>query len=132
MILDKLFGPAEVPPAFAGFPKEMALRPSQLRAAAAESALMIPDAMAMQSAYPGITQPVAIVAGDGDRIVDTGRQSQRLHAALPHSTLHVAGRTGHMVHHTATDLVLAAIDEVAGARGSLPAGSRAKRPELAA
>jgi hypothetical protein len=40
----KMFGPAPVPRKFDEFPKEMALRPSQIRASAAETALMIPDA----------------------------------------------------------------------------------------
>ena len=38
LLLRKLFGPSPVPKKFAGFPEEMAVRPSQLRAAAAESA----------------------------------------------------------------------------------------------
>ncbi len=37
-IMRKLFGPQPVPEKFAGFPKAMAVRPSQLRASAAESA----------------------------------------------------------------------------------------------
>jgi hypothetical protein len=40
-LLRKIFGPSSVPKKFEGFPEEMAVRPSQLRAAAAESALMI-------------------------------------------------------------------------------------------
>ena len=40
-------GPAK----FAGFPKAMAVRPSQIRASAAESALMVPDAFAAQGSY---------------------------------------------------------------------------------
>jgi hypothetical protein len=46
LVLRKIFGPAPTPRKFEGFPKEMALRPLQIRATAAESALMIPDAFA--------------------------------------------------------------------------------------
>ena len=41
LLLRKIFGPNPVPKKFAGFPEEMAMRPSQIRAAAAETALMI-------------------------------------------------------------------------------------------
>ena len=44
LMMAKIFGPRPVPRKFGAFPKEMALRPSQIRASAAESALMIPDA----------------------------------------------------------------------------------------
>jgi hypothetical protein len=37
------YGPEPVPKKFKGFPEEMAVRPSQIRAGAAESALMIPS-----------------------------------------------------------------------------------------
>src|SRR4029078_9593471 len=40
-MLSKMCGPRSVPEKFAGFPKEMAVRPSQIRASAAETALMI-------------------------------------------------------------------------------------------
>ena len=40
--MGKIFGPQPVPSKFAGFPKEMAVRPSQIRASAAESAIYDP------------------------------------------------------------------------------------------
>ena len=43
MMTAMIFGPKSAPAKFKQFPKEMALRPSQIRASAAESALMIPD-----------------------------------------------------------------------------------------
>jgi pimeloyl-ACP methyl ester carboxylesterase len=44
--IENMFGPKSVPAKFSGFPKEMALRPSQIKAGAGESAMMIPDAYA--------------------------------------------------------------------------------------
>jgi hypothetical protein len=41
-MLRKMFGPRSVPQKFQGFPKAMAIRPSQIRAGAAEAAMMIP------------------------------------------------------------------------------------------
>ncbi len=107
----KIFGPAPVPAKFDGFPKEMAFRPSQIRASAAETALMVPDAFARYQHYDELSMPIVIIAGEDDRLVDIDEQSARLHAELPRSTFHRISNTGHMVHHTATKIVMAAIDE---------------------
>ena len=116
LLMRKIFGPASVPPKFAGFPKEMALRPSQIRAAAAESALMIPGAIALRDDYADLKMPVAIVAGVEDLLIDIDAQSARLHGALPQSTLRRIPGVGHMVHQTATHSVMSAIDEAAGVK----------------
>ncbi|WP_187193682.1 MULTISPECIES: alpha/beta hydrolase [unclassified Methylobacterium] len=114
-MIRKLFSPAPVAATFMGVPSEMAIRPSQLRASAAESALMIPDALAMQSRYGELSMPVAIVAGSGDKMVDLDAQAKRLHRALPASSLHVVEGCGHMMHHTAPHEVMAAVDIIARA-----------------
>ena len=89
----------------------MALRPSQLRAAAAESAYMIPGAMALRNQYGKLAMPVAIIAGEEDRIVDTGWQSARLHRHIPQSRLHRVAGGGHMIHQSATERVWAAVQQ---------------------
>ena len=109
----KIFGPSPVPKKFDGFPKEMALRPSQVRASAAESALMIPGAFALRKDYARLKMPVAIIAGEEDRLIDIDKQSARLHHEVTQSTLRRVPGVGHMVHQTATDSVMAAIDEAA-------------------
>ena len=53
LMMAKIFGPRSVPEKFEAFPKEMALRPSQIRASAAESALMIPDAFQLAQSVRG-------------------------------------------------------------------------------
>jgi len=116
LFMRKMFGPAPVPRKFDEFPKEMALRPSQIRASAAETALMIPDAFALRKRYADLKMPVVIIAGEEDRLIDIDKQSARLHEDVTHSTLHRVPGAGHMVHQTATDAVMAAIDQAAGAR----------------
>jgi pimeloyl-ACP methyl ester carboxylesterase len=115
LFMRRIFGPAPVPRKFDGFPKEMALRPSQIRASAAESALMVPDAFASQKDYANLKMPVVIVAGEEDRLIDINKQSARLHRHISQSTLHRIPGVGHMVHQTATIAVMAAIDEAAAA-----------------
>jgi pimeloyl-ACP methyl ester carboxylesterase len=111
-LMRKIFSPAPIPLKFRRFSKGMSLRPSQLRASAAESGLLIPDAIAASSKHGKVGIPVAIVAGLSDRVVDTRRQSVRLHHDIPGSRLHLVEGAGHMVHQTATHRVMAAIEEV--------------------
>lgn len=121
-ILRKMFGPSPAPAKFDGFPAEMLFRPATLLAGAAESALMIPDAVAAQPHYAEIKMPVAIVAGDADKILDTALQSARLHEELPHSTFDRVAGVGHMIHQIEPERVLYAIDKASG-RTSRPVTS---------
>jgi pimeloyl-ACP methyl ester carboxylesterase len=118
LVMAKIFGPRSVPAKFEGFPKEMALRPSQIHASAAESALMIPDAFHSSDEYANLKMPVVIVAGAKDRLVDIDAQSSRLHSDVPQSKFHRVPETGHMIHQTATGVVMSAINEVAGDRST--------------
>ena len=113
-LLRRLFGPEATPQAFKDrYPVWMSLRPSQLRASAAESAMMIPQAALLLRHQRDLRLPVGIVAGEKDRWVMTGWQSRRLHNRLPGSRLHVVPNAGHMVHHSAPQAVLRAVDEIA-------------------
>ena len=113
MVMGKIFGPKSVPEKFEGFPKEMALRPSQIRAAAAESTMMIPDAFRTRYQYADLKMPVVIIAGDKDGLIDTDTQSARLHSDISQSRFHRIPGNGHMIQQTATDELMAAISEVA-------------------
>lgn len=116
MVYRKLFAPSPVARRFASeFPLELAVRPSQIRASAAETALMIPGAAGLAEHYPELTIPVAVVAGLGDKIVDCDRQAGRLGAELPQSMLRKVPDAGHMVHHIVPEQVAAVILDVARA-----------------
>ena len=118
LILKKLFGPSPVPKRFRAFPTWMALRPSLLRAGAAESALMVPGAAALRRRYNELKLPVYIIAGEDDRIVNPHRQSARLHDSIPQSEFRLMAGVGHMVHHTACDQVMDLIEQAAGSSSS--------------
>ena len=113
VLLKKMFGPSPVPPRFHAFPLWMSLRPSQLRAAAAESALMVPAAFTLRRRYRELSMPVIVVAGTGDRIANAQAQSVRLHHELPGSELRLAAGAGHMIHHLLPSEAMAAIDMAA-------------------
>lgn len=111
LLMRKIFGPAPVPDKFRHFPREMAVRPSQLRAEAAESALLIPTAAATAGRYRTLEMPVVIIAGAQDQLIDPDRQSRQLHQAIAHSRFHLIPGGGHMVHQTHTKTVMDAVNQ---------------------
>jgi pimeloyl-ACP methyl ester carboxylesterase len=122
LLVRRAFGPSAVPPRFSAFPLWLTLRPSQLRASAGESALMIPSAITLMRRYGELTMPVAIVAGDSDRIAGSHYHSVHLHEKLKQSDLHLAPGVGHMVHYVAPHQVMAAINSAAEAAESNKTG----------
>jgi pimeloyl-ACP methyl ester carboxylesterase len=126
-----MFAPASVPERFDRlFPKELMVRPIQLRASAEDAALMPPSAMELQEHYRDLKLPVVILTGGDDQIADVGRQSKRLHEEIPQSEFIALPGLGHMVHHLAPDQVIKAIDRAAHlAHASSPAQqASARRP----
>jgi hypothetical protein len=110
-LISNLFRPCKVPGKWCGFSREMALRPSQLRASAEESAMMVPTVRNMSAEYRQIAVPVSLICGAGDQVVDP-KQSSKLHKMIADSCLATLLFNGHMVHQTATSQVLSAIDEI--------------------
>lgn len=120
LAVKRIFSPAPVPESFKRLPVWMMLRPSQLRASAAESALMIPSAMKLAKRYSELTMPVRIVVGKGDKIAVAGHNSERLDEALSDSRIDVEHNVGHMVHYARPDDVIKAIDSVHAGAGMGP------------
>ena len=112
-IIRRVFEPAPVPERFDRlFPKEMMLRPSQLRASAGDTGLMVPAATELQARYRELKMPVTIMTGGDDKIADVGRQSRRLHEELSQSRFISLPGLGHMVHHLAPDQAMQAVEQV--------------------
>jgi pimeloyl-ACP methyl ester carboxylesterase len=108
-----MFAPAPMTPRFKNeYSTALALRPSQLRATASDGALMMSDAKQLSARYGELSVPVAIVAGNGDKVVSPDHAEQ-LRVAVPDGTLRTVEGAGHMVHHVATEQVVQAIEEVA-------------------
>jgi pimeloyl-ACP methyl ester carboxylesterase len=108
-----MFAPAPLAERFnREYSTALAMRPSQLRATASDGALMMSDAKALSARYGELSMPVAIVAGNGDKIVSL-EHAERLRGAVPGATLRTVEGAGHMVHHVATEQVVEAIEEVA-------------------
>ncbi|MER9580082.1 hypothetical protein NKJ09_31910 [Mesorhizobium sp. M0189] len=117
LAVPKIFGPAAVSTVSASAMKELASRSSQLRSTSAESGLLVPSAL-LRSSYKEVSVPAGILAGDGDRLLDAKGQAHRLHADVPGSLIHIVQNSGHMVHHSASQAVLAMIHTVVATAGA--------------
>lgn len=109
---ERAFSPQQVPRRFFDLvPRELMLRPSQLRAGGEESGLMNKEAARLSERYGDIPHPITLLAGDEDGLINKDEQSIKLHEALPHSKLKVIEKAGHMLHYAAPLTVIAAIEE---------------------
>jgi pimeloyl-ACP methyl ester carboxylesterase len=112
-LIRMLFAPRPVAPEFKHkFPISLSLRPKQLRAAAEESAFLIPVAAQLQLQYQSLRCPVRIVHGKDDRLIEA-EQSHRLHQALPRSLLYLVDDAGHMVTYADTPGIADAVAALA-------------------
>lgn len=111
-MIRKMFAPNVVPQRFQDqFPVELMLRPSQISASTKDGTHMIPDAAGMSPRYGTITCPTAILAGDGDKIVELD-QARKLHSAISGSSIDIFAGAGHMLHYVDPARVMRAIDLV--------------------
>jgi pimeloyl-ACP methyl ester carboxylesterase len=108
-----MFAPSPVTERFKReFSTAMAVRPWQIRASALDGVAMVPDASRLSPQYGSLSIPVAIMTGDGDKVIPP-KQADKLRQAIPDGTLQILHGIGHMIHHVATQQVVDAIDEVA-------------------
>ncbi|MGY3557879.1 pimeloyl-ACP methyl ester carboxylesterase [Bradyrhizobium sp. USDA 4472] len=110
--LRKIFAPRSVPPTFKNkFPASLVLRPTQLRAAAEESALLIPTAAQFRAYYSAMDDDVQIFHGMEDRVIEH-KQARDLHQALPRSDLHLVPDAGHMVTYADPAAITEAVNSI--------------------
>jgi pimeloyl-ACP methyl ester carboxylesterase len=109
LVVKQLFAPSPVAPSFEQYPLAMSLRPSALRAAASDTAMMIGAAFRLQSRYRDITVPENVIAGSDDLVVNPTVHSVRLADVLPNASLSIIEGAGHMIQHTAPEQLVAAV-----------------------
>jgi pimeloyl-ACP methyl ester carboxylesterase len=110
LAIRKMFKPKPVSKRFTQqFPINLVMRPLTLRAAAEDTAMMIPAAASLRKRYGQIRQPTTIIVGSGDRIVDADKHSVRLHKAIPGSDLRVQRDEGHMLLYDSSHWVKQAV-----------------------
>ena len=114
VLLRQMFAPLEVPERFrAAVPASLMLRPWQLRASAAEAALMIPAAARLAKRYRELRVPLTIFAGAEDRVANVEHNSVRLHRDVQRSELRVLPGSGHMIHYSAQNEIVQAVEALA-------------------
>ncbi len=87
------------------FPLGLTVRPTQMKASADDTRLMIPSAASLQPRHGELRMKVVIMAGADDRVVATDPQSGQLHADVPGSEFRKIAGVGHMIHHVVPDVV---------------------------
>ena len=125
LLVKQIFSPAPVPDRFELLPKWMALRPSQLAASAAETALMVPAAKRLSARYAELTLPIAVIAGSGDKVVDPEHNAMRFHEEVNHSELLIEPGVGHMPHYADPGRAMVAVARLEAKL--LPGGAMLKR-----
>jgi len=112
LMLKMVFSPGPIPPDFyERFPSGLARRAGQIRATAGDAGLVQAAELRLPKRYGELKMPVAIVAGDGDKLVPFS-QAERMRDAVPQASFHPAEGVGHMVHWTRPDVVLDAVKTV--------------------
>jgi pimeloyl-ACP methyl ester carboxylesterase len=107
------FGPAPVSQKkFADLPVAMTLRPSQVRATAGGTALMVPPAIAFSKRYSELDLPIIAMAGDGDLIAQVGEHAEPFAGEVGAADLRIVERQGHLFHYVLPNQVVAAIRDV--------------------
>lgn len=106
------FAPAEVSEKFADFPIAMTLRPSQIRATAADTVMMVPAAVSLSQRYSKLNVPMIVMAGDGDLIVHMAKHAERFTDEVSGSELRVMSNQGHLFHYALPEQVATAVDDL--------------------
>jgi pimeloyl-ACP methyl ester carboxylesterase len=106
------FAPAPVSDKFKTFPLGLTLRPSQVRATAADTAMMVPSAIVLSRRYKELDLPIVIMAGEGDLIAHIGKHAERLVEEVAKAELRVVPGQGHLFHYAVPEQVVDAIEAV--------------------
>lgn len=112
--IEAIFAPNPVPPGYdAHVGAELVIRRDSFRANARQVSALKSELALMVPRYGDLTLPVEIVHGDSDTVVPLAIHSALLVGQIPGAVLTVVPGVGHMPHHSAAQVVVAAIDRAA-------------------
>lgn len=115
-----LFDPHPIPARMLeAYPFAYGERPEQMRAAAAELAVMQEAAEDLMPLYGGCARPVALLHGAEDKAIAAAVHTQRLAGEIAGARVALLPGLGHMIHYFAHGAIVAAVDEIA-ARAAAP------------
>jgi pimeloyl-ACP methyl ester carboxylesterase len=125
----RAFSPLPVADEFKNLPTWFMLRPSQIRASAAEAAMMIPSAHKLSKRYHELNVPVAMLSGRADKVVHGHSQAERLNKDVLMGRLKMDDELGHMVQYAKLDEIIDMIDSVNANATTVHAYVHATRPQ---
>lgn len=94
-----------------------ATRPSAMRSNGLDLLAAKREVTAQQDRYPEIRLPVAILAGDGDTVVNPGLHSGHLARVLPNARLEMIRGVGHVPHESEPQKLASLVDWVSAQAG---------------
>jgi pimeloyl-ACP methyl ester carboxylesterase len=107
-----MFAPAPVPAEWKkSFPYELVLDPDLMVHEGEDAASILPLSPAGTIDLGRIDQPVHVLTGTEDRVVEQERQGKALTRLLRNSRLTEVEGAGHMLHHTHPHLIVGAVRE---------------------
>jgi pimeloyl-ACP methyl ester carboxylesterase len=89
------------------------LRPSTFLANARDMADLKKNLEPQPARYPGLSMPILVMSGVADFVVTPRLHALAFAAAVPHARLVMLPGIGHMLHHAATERVVAEIEGLA-------------------
>lgn len=94
----------------------LAARPESLRANGEDLVAAKREVTAQQARYAEIKMPVAILVGDGDRVVSPSIHAMHLAQVLPNARIEVLSNVGHLPHEASPEAFRKLFDWVEGAK----------------
>lgn len=117
---ESVFAPKPVTPGYLATGEiPLLLRPATFRANSQDILATHAFVSAQAPRYGELAMPVAAITGDSDAIVSPIIHSAAIARAAPQGQFTLLPGVGHMPHHAAPEIVVAAIDQMAGARSGL-------------
>jgi len=109
-----VFTPQDMPDGYVkNIAASLVLRPSTFIANAFDVTQLSGHLVEQSKRYGEIRVPTVIVTGDQDRTVSPNIHAEKIAAMVPGAELVIVPGIGHMVHHLAPDVVIAAVERVA-------------------
>ncbi len=113
--LEETFHPQPVPDGYAEAVQVNRIFRTSVFKANAEDMAQVNDHLARQEdLYSSLDLPTVFLAGESDRVVYTDRHSRPVAATMPNAELIVREDWGHMLHHSAPDVVADAVRRLHG------------------
>jgi pimeloyl-ACP methyl ester carboxylesterase len=118
--VESVFAPRPVTPGYVAAGEiRLLLRPSTFEANARDVAATHAFVSAQAPRYRDLRIPVVAITGDSDAIVSPVIHSAAIAREAPQGRFVLLPGVGHMPHHAAPEIVVEAIDQLAGPRSSL-------------